>query len=67
MNRFKQLMVMLLLFGAGVISPSNGVDDLVIKNPSVMLMETALIILVATIAILIFKQRKQTHKFFTKN
>lgn len=67
MNGFKQIIVMLLLLGAGLISPSNGVDDLVIKNPATMLLETAVIILLTTIAILVFKRSKQSHKFFTKN
>jgi hypothetical protein len=43
----KQLLVGILLLGAGLISPSNGIDDKVDREPLQMLIETGIIILIA--------------------
>lgn len=46
---FGLLFTGLLLLGAGLISPSNGVDDAVQREPMEMLAETILIILSAVL------------------
>jgi hypothetical protein len=51
----KQLLVGLLLLGAGLLSPSNGVDDKVDREPLQMLVETSAIILAAVSLFLMYR------------
>ena len=45
-DMLKQVLLLIMLLGAGLVSPSNGVDDKVDKPPLQMLFETFIIILV---------------------
>jgi hypothetical protein len=58
----KQLLVALLLIGAGLISPSNGVDDKIECDLFPMLTETAIIMILAIGVLLIFKRFSQENK-----
>ncbi len=57
----KQLFVALMLLLAGAISPSNGVDDRVNRQPVEMLIETFVIIAIGVLAYLIH-QHLSTHR-----
>ena len=48
-----------MLLAAGLISPSNGVDDKVSKDPLTMLLETVTIVLVISSAYILFKKGKE--------
>ncbi|MBX7127238.1 MAG: hypothetical protein K1X47_16200 [Cyclobacteriaceae bacterium] len=45
----KQLLTGLLMLAAGLISPSNGVDEGIVRDPVAMLLETLLVVAVAVL------------------
>lgn len=52
----KQLLIALLLIGAGLISPSNGVDDKMDRDLLQMLTRTVIIIIAALAIFLLYKR-----------
>jgi hypothetical protein len=59
----KQLMVGLLLLATGLLSPSNGIDDKVNRDPVQMLIETILIIAAAITLYLILQKFFLSQKY----
>ena len=55
-NMLKQVLVLIMLLGAGLVSPSNGVDDKVDKPPLLMLFEMVIIIFVVLSIYFLFRQ-----------
>ena len=63
----KQILLLMMLLGAGLVSPSNGVDDKVDRLPLQMLFETFIIILVVLCVYFLFRQGGLRSYFLKKD
>ena len=61
----KQVLLLIMLLGAGLVSPSNGVDDKGDKLPLQMLFETFIIIL-AVLSIYFLHRQGRFRRYFLK-
>lgn len=64
-DMLKQVLLLIMLLGAGLVSPSNGVDDKVDKLPLQMLFETFIIIL-AVLSIHFLHRQDGFKRYFLK-